>query len=225
MKINCNYIDNSIIFDDDKINVIEIENKKIFYRFVRDLYSISNGDVLEEFVYLNNNNIEINLVNKIKIINNYFDFDFTSKKYGVEIIKKLVSNINDEDKDAIIVLQNRIYQKVNKQLQKFDIPLFISNDIDIGTVLKNLKIEIKEYNNILNNLFLLIDIEKTFNLSNILIFINLKQYLSDKELKELYKYSIYNSVKILLVDSQHYNNVNNFEKKLYIDTDLVEFMI
>lgn len=51
MKINCNYIDNSIIFDDDKINVIEIENKKFFYRFVRDLYSISNGDVLEELVY------------------------------------------------------------------------------------------------------------------------------------------------------------------------------
>lgn len=224
MKINCNYIDNSIVFDDDKINVIEIENKKFFYRFVKDLYSISNGDVLEELVYLDNN-MEINLVNKIKIINNYFDFDFTSKKYGVEIIKKLVNSINDEDKDDIIMLQNRIYQKVNKQLQKFDIPLFISNDIDIGTVFKNLKIEIKEYNNILNNLFLLIDIEKTFNLSNILIFINLKQYLSDKELKELYKYSIYNSVKILLVDSQHYNNVNNFEKKLYIDTDLVEFVI
>lgn len=180
---------------------------------------------MKNWYIIDNNNIEINLVNKIKIINNYFDFDFTSKKYGVEIIKKLVSNINDEDKDAIIMLQNRIYQKVNKQLQKFDIPLFISNDIDIGTVLKNLKIEIHDYDDILNNILLLIDIEKTFNLSNILIFINLKQYLSDKELKELYKYSIYNSIKILLVDSQHYNNVNNFEKKLYIDTDLVEFVI
>lgn len=225
MKINCNYVDNSIIFEDDKINVIEIENKKFFYRFVRDLYSISNGDVLEEFVCLDDNNMEINLVNKIKIINNYFELDFTSKKYGVEIIKKLVSNINDEDKDAIIMLQNRIYQKVNKQLQKFDIPLLISNDIDIVTILKSLKIEIHDYDDILNNILLLIDIEKTFNLSNILIFINLKQYLSDKELKELYKYSIYNGVKILLVDSQHYNNVNNFEKKLYIDTDLVEFVI
>lgn len=225
MKINCNYVDNSIIFEDDKINVIEIENKKFFYRFVRDLYSISNGDVLEEFVCLDDNNMEINLGNKIKNINNYFELDFTSKKYGVEIIKKLVSNINDEDKDAIIMLQNRIYQKVNKQLQKFDIPLLILNDIDIVTILKNLKIEIHDYDDILNNILLLIDIEKTFNLSNILIFINLKQYLSDKELKELYKYSIYNGVKILLVDSQHYNNVNNFEKKLYIDTDLVEFVI
>ena len=29
MRINCNYVENSIIFEDGKINSIEIENKKI----------------------------------------------------------------------------------------------------------------------------------------------------------------------------------------------------
>ena len=202
MKINCNYIDNSIVFEDGKINVIELESKRFFYRFVSNLYSISNGNILEEFICLDGNNKEINLANRVKIFNNYFEFDFNLKKYNNEIIKQLIDNINDED-----------------------IPLFISNDLDIETIFKGVKILINSFDDILNNLFLLIDIEKTLNLSSILVFINLKQYLSNEELEELYKYSIYNDVKILLVDSQCYGNKSIYENKLSIDKDLVEFVL
>ena len=210
MKINCNYIDNSIVFEDGKINVIELESKRFFYRFVSNLYSISNGDILEEFICLDGN---------------YFEFDFNSKKYNNEIIKQLIDNINDEDKNDIVIFQRKLYQKINRQLNRFDIPLFISNDLDIETILKGVKILVNSFDDILNNLFLLIDIEKTLNLSSILVFINLKQYLSNEELEELYKYSIYNDVKILLVDSQCYSNKSIYENKLSIDKDLVEFVL
>lgn len=225
MRINCNYVENSIIFEDGKINSIEMENKKFFYRFVRDLYSISNGDVLEEFIFLDDNNKEISVFNKIKIFNNFFEFDFNSKKYNMEILKQLVSEINDEDKNDILNLQKKIYTKVNKQLNKYDIPLYISIDIDLEAILKELKITIKNYDDILNNLFLLIDLENILKLSNILIFINLKQYLSLEELEEFYKYAIYNNVKLILVDSQCYTSISKYEKKLIVDNDLVEFVI
>ena len=225
MKIKCNYIDNSIVFEDGKINAIELESKRFFYRFVSNLYSISNGDILEEFICLDGNNKEINLANRVKIFNNYFEFDFNSKKYNNEIIKQLIDNINDEDKNDIVIFQRKLYQKINRQLNRFDIPLFISNDLDIETILKGVKILVNSFDGILNNLFLLIDIEKTLNLSSILVFINLKQYLSNEELEELYKYSIYNDVKILLVDSQCYSNKSIYENKLFIDKDLVEFVL
>lgn len=225
MRINCNYVENSIIFEDGKINSIEMENKKFFYRFVRDLYSISNGDVLEEFIFLDDNNKEISLFNKIKIFNNFFEFDFNSKKYNMEILKQLVNEIDDEDKNEILNLQKKIYTKVNKQLNKYDIPLYISIDIDLEAILKELKITIKNYDDILNNLFLLIDLENILRLSNILIFINLKQYLSTEELEEFYKYAIYNNVKLILVDSQCYTSTSKYEKKLIVDNDLVEFVI
>lgn len=225
MRINCNYVENSIIFEDGKINSIEMENKKFFYRFVRDLYSISNGDVLEEFIFLDDNNKEISVFNKIKIFNNFFEFDFNSKKYNMEILKKLVNEIDDEDKNEILNLQKKIYTKVNKQLNKYDIPLYISIDIDLEAILKELKITIKNYDDILNNFFLLIDLENILRLSNILIFINLKQYLTLEELEELYKYAIYNNVKLILVDSQCYTSTSKYEKKLIVDNDLVEFVI
>ena len=143
----------------------------------------------------------------------------------MEILKQLVREINDEDKNEILNLQKKIYTKVNKQLNKYDIPLYISIDIDLEAILKELKITIKNYDDILNNLFLLIDLENILKLSNILIFINLKQYLSLEELEEFYKYAIYNNVKLILVDSQCYTSISKYEKKLIVDNDLVEFVI
>ena len=71
----------------------------------------------------------------------------------------------------------------------------------------------------------MIDIENILGTKDILIFVNLKQYLTKNELEELYKYTIYNEVSILLIDSQCYGGTLNNEKKLIIDENLDEFMI
>ena len=44
-------------------------------------------------------------------------------------------------------------------------------------------------------------------------------------MEELYKYSIYNGIPLLLIDSQCYGGTLNNEKKLIIDENLDEFMI
>ena len=40
MNLNVKYFDNTIVFNKEFINVLEIENKKYFYRFIKDLYFI-----------------------------------------------------------------------------------------------------------------------------------------------------------------------------------------
>ena len=77
----------------------------------------------------------------------------------------------------------------------------------------------------LDNLLLLIDLENTLKFNNILVFVNLKQYLSKNELIEFYKYAIYNKIQILLIDSQAYGVTLEYEKKLIIDENLDEFVI
>ena len=64
-----------------------------------------------------------------------------------------------------------------------------------------------------------------FKEKGILVFINLKQYLSKNELLELYKYSIYNQVQIILIDSQSYGVTLEYEKKLIIDDNLEEIVL
>lgn len=88
-----------------------------------------------------------------------------------------------------------------------------------------IKLKLNLSSNLLDNLLSLIDLEKIAKANKFLIFVNLKLYLTEKELEELYKYAIYNEVKLMLIDSKNYGCKTIFENKLIIDNNLVEFML
>lgn len=225
MKINISYLDNSIKICDDKINVLEIENKKYFFRLVNELNKISNGDLVENIICFDENLKEINLSNKIRIFIDFFNFDFNSKKYSSDINKYILNLIDESEKNNIINNYIKFSNIFKKIISKSDLPIEISNDINIESIIKNFKLIVNSKEELLDNLLLLIDLERILNTNKILIFINIKQYLNNEELKEFYKYSIYNNVKIILIDSQSYGCTLEYEKKLIIDNNLDEFMI
>lgn len=43
---------------------------------------------------------------------------------------------------------------------------------------------------------------------------NLKIYLDEKELIEIYKYSLYNNVKLLILENNRYEGLLTYEKKI-----------
>lgn len=224
MMLNINYVDNSLNIDDSSILSVEIENKKYFYRFIKDLNNISNGIGNEEIIIYENDK-EINLTNKIKIIVNYFDLELNSKKVSNEIVKYINDNIDEEIKFKISQEVTKIIKIYKNVLNEFDMPLVIDENLNIESITKNLKISLDEKSELLENLLLLIDLERTIKCNELLVFVNLKQYLSKEELNELYKYSLYNKIKIMLVDSQCYGVTLNYEKKLIIDESLEEFVV
>lgn len=225
MRLSIRYIDNIITFNNNSINCLEIENKSYFYKIVNDINNISVGDVIEDVVFTDDEYKELNLSNKINIIFDYFNFDFNSKKIISIINKKVNDNILINDKDNLSKLYNKIRKIYLPILNDLDLNIDINNDFDLDLMIKLLNITIKSKDNLLDNLFLLIDIEKELNINKIIVFINLKQYLNKNELIELYKYLLYNNVVVLLIDSQSYGICNEYEKKIIIDEELEEYKI
>ena len=225
MKLEIKYLDNDIDIKENEVYALEVENKNYFYRIVRDLYNISNNNIVDDIYLSDDNNNEINYFNKFKIFIDFFNFNFDSKKITNDIIKYLNKNISIEVKDSILNQYNKIIKLYKKELNNIDIPLMIETETDSDNITKSLKLSIEVKQNLIENLLLLIDIENILGTKDILIFVNLKQYLTKNELEELYKYSIYNEVSILLIDSQCYGGTLNNEKKLIIDENLDEFMI
>lgn len=225
MKLEIKYLDNDIDIKGNEVYALEVGNKNYFYRIVRDLHNISNNNIVDDIYLSDDNNNEINYFNKFKIFIDFFDFNFDSKKNTNDIIKYVNKNISIEVKDSILNQYNKIIKLYKKELNNIDIPLMIETETDSDNITKSLKISIEVKQNLIENLLLLIDIENILGTKNILIFVNLKQYLTKNELEELYKYSIYNEVSILLIDSQCYGGTLNNEKKLIIDENLDEFMI
>ena len=225
MNLKINYFDNQIKLNKENIQVIEIENKKTFYRLVNDLYSIKNNEKLNEIYFFDDNNQEINMYDKVELYINFFDLELNSKKNLNMLNKNIVNNINDQEKNEILNNFKKLYKSFNKILFNIDIPIILNNDITIEDIVKFFKISINKHNDLLDNLLLLIDLEKNLKINEILFFINLKQYLNKDELIELYKYSIYNEITIVLIDSQSYGIKLEYENKLIIDENLDEFVL
>ena len=67
MNLKVTYFENIITFCNEMIQVIEIENKKIFYQFVNNLFYIKNGEKINDLYFYDNQNKEIDLTSKIEI--------------------------------------------------------------------------------------------------------------------------------------------------------------
>lgn len=225
MKIKINYLENIISLSNEKIMSIEVENKNYFYRIVSNIYSIINGEVQEDITIYDNNEKELNMSNKIKIFIDYFNMEFDSKKYTNDINKYIINEMDENDKVNLLKSYNKLISSFLKILNKSDLPLQILEEITVENIIKNLKLTINSKNTLLENLMLIIELEKTLKTNNLLVFINLKQYLINQELIELYKYALYNNVIILLIDSQSYGTTIDYESKLIIDSNLDEFML
>lgn len=224
MNLSVDYLDNQIVFASDYINVVEIENKRYFYRFVNDLYSVYINGYSDNLKFIQDNK-EINMNGKIKVFVNYFDFQFDSKKYTNEISKFVSNYINEEDTKNLINLYGKMTRIYKKALNDIDLPLYIENDISIDNINKLVKLGISPKEELLDNLMLLIDLEHTLKTNNFLVFVNLKQYLTKDEVVELYKYAIYNEITIMLVDSICHGVTLKNEKKYIIDENLDEFVL
>ena len=224
MILRTDYIENEIKIGTEDIAVIEIENKKYFYRLVSDLYSISRGEKIDSIKFYDDSINEISN-QSIQIINDYFNLDLEGKKVSSELQKNIISSIDEKAMQDLVSSYKKIYNSFNKVLHNIDLPLVMLQDFSPEVFIKALKVSIEKRDELLENLLLLIDINKILNLQQIIFFINLKQYLSLEELKELYKYAIYYCVPIVLIDSQTYGTTADYEKKLIIDENLDEFVL
>ena len=113
----------------------------------------------------------------------------------------------------------------SSSLDYIDLPIYIEEDINIDNIIKLMNIKIKKEENILKNLFIFVDIIKELQNYNLLVLVNLKQYLTKEELNEFYKYAIYNKVALLLIDNISYGIAQKYEKKLIIDDNLEEYIV
>lgn len=223
MKIKADFIETELIISKEYITALEIENKKYFFRFIKNIYDIYNNNYCEE-VHFFENDKEISNHNII-ILNDYFNIDTSSKKYTAELQKSIINSIDENMNKELMSCYKKLTIILKKILKNIDLPLCITQDYSIESILKLMKISIDQKEELLDTLLLIIDVEKVLKLNRIIFLINLKQYLSKEELNELYKYAIYNDIYIILIDSQSYGVCLKNEKKLIIDENLDEFML
>ena len=226
MKLRINGFDNEIMFNEEYINVLTINNAKCFSNIIGILNDKINGIESNEIFLLDEKNQELKMDKKMYIVLDIFNIDYNSKKilnkiYG--IIEENIEKNQDYEIDKMVLdLRNYIIQEINELPFEF----VMKSELDVSEILKlyNLKIDDKNYTTILEKVEMLIDIMTTLKIADILVIPNLKLFLSDDELVELYKYSLYNNVKLLLIERNTSKKLK-YENNIIIDENFCEYII
>ena len=225
MKLVINFLDNDLYINSERVLSIEVENKSYFYRIVNCFNSLYVGDKIDEINFYDEKFNEINLNNKILIMYDFFNFDFNSKKNISKIYKLIEDNLDERSLLPFNNLYSKLLKILKNELNYLDINIKLDEEYKMENILKIVKLSIEKKDSLMDNLFLLIDLEKILKLNEVLVFVNLKQYLSKDELKEFYKYIVYNNLCAVFVDSQTYGIADNMENKIIIDDNLNEFVL
>lgn len=225
MKLRINGFENELEFDDEHVNLLTIKNAKCFSHILEILNQKVNGLGNEEIYFLDEQNEEIKF-NKTMIIFDIFNIEYNSKKILnkiYEIISKNVENSQELEIESMIVeLRKKIIQEINELPFEFE----MKDEIDITEILKlySLKIDTTNYETVLERIEFIIDLVTTLKLADIIIIPNLKMYLTEEETIELYKYSLYNNIKLLIIERKNEKHLK-YENEMKIDEDYCDRII
>lgn len=225
MKLRINGFENELEFDDEHVNLLTIKNAKCFSHILEILNQKVNGLENEEIYFLDEQNEEIKF-NKTMIIFDIFNIEYNSKKILnkiYEIISQNVENSQElEIENMIVELRKKIIQEINELPFEFE----MKDDIDITEILKlySLKIDTTNYETVLERIEFIIDLVATLKLADIIIIPNLKMYLTEEETIELYKYSLYNNIKLLIIERKNEKHLK-YENEMQIDENYCDRII
>lgn len=226
MKLKINGLENEILFNENECNVLICKDKKFFRHIIETLNDKINGLESNEIFLLDDNNEEIKIDKSIYLVIDIFNIDYNNKK----ILNKIYNIISDrvelskeiEMNDIIIKLRNYLIEEINEIPFEF----IMKDELDVKEILKlfDLKIDKENYTNTIEKIELLIDIISTLKIADILVIPNMKTYLTDEEIIEIYKYSLYNNVKILSIEKEFTSKLK-YENILLIDQNFDEMLM
>ncbi len=227
MKFTISFIDNQLLLKSDYVTILEISNPKLFSRIISLFYKrVTLGDERNDLLLSDDDNNIKNISKETILLTNYYDFTFIHKKLISKFNEKILSNLNYNyaSKDQINILLNKISNLVTDSIE-----VDLDYEFSVPEADKIIKIMDFNFTNIFQNESIydiiknIIELISDMNICKIIVLVNLKSYISSIELLNLYKYSKYRNIFLLLIESKE-SILLEYEYKIYIDDDFDELI-
>ena len=184
-----------------------VENQEYFSILLENLYRQSIGE--GKFIFSEGDKI-LSLEKQAEIIWNPFSIDMNNKKILGKLYHELQTISLEESYDAIGNLNAEIIRYLDAISEKVAYPIRFGMDLNLMDLYKLYGVQLEtDGSSTLEKLMDYIKIMSSLCGIHMMIFINLKDYLPENQIKELYKTAFYYKMNLLLIEAHQRESLPN----------------
>lgn len=222
MMLSHSVFDTPIVFEENKINVLVIENRNFLVKTVLEMKSQMDDGVDGEYI-LSDDTGKTGFKNTA-VVTDIFSIDLNSRKNLTKLYAYLSElAYNESNYGQTMMMLNSVQNFVAELADVSDYSLSAS-EAGVQELMKvcDLKFVFDGEMSFLGKLCEYLSVSSEFLKIRLFVFLNLRQFVSDEDLEEIYKYVAYNKINLLLVESTCPEKRLDCEKFKVIDKDLCE---
>ena len=211
MKIKIKGFENELKLNaDDKCYSIQIENKKLYQSILSECM---NEDDEKQLILIDNKENCCEIEKHILFKSDPYNEEVNNKKILTKIYEMISKSINENIELTTKIDTNlyKIREIIINEANELPIEFEALDDIKTTDILNlfKLKIDTKSYITIVDRINLMIEIMSITKSDLILCFFNLKSILEKEQILEIEKYALYHNIKLLLIEPNLYDNIEN----------------
>lgn len=207
-----------IEFNENRVNVLVVENASALSEIINELYIQSEGGD-GDFVIAQKDEL-FKFSSKVSVVLEPFSVSFNEKKILTALYKEMEKEALEYLYTETCNLNSAVVNYIDLLSSKMPYPIVFNDSMDIQSVLKAVHTELDDgQGSICEKIINYIKVISVLTGIRIVIFLNLKSFISEDELKEIYKCAFYNKIYLLLIENFLHDKIE-CEDTLIIDKDL-----
>ncbi|WNY23124.1 hypothetical protein MmiHf6_04260 [Methanimicrococcus hongohii] len=215
-------MDEPIEFKDGSINVLIIENPSFMTKMIGEIWGQSNNE--EGGFELFENEKSLTFTNNVELIVNPFSADVNERDLLTKLYAEMKKDALDEE---LFMSTNTFLSEIEKNVREImerQKLLLESETPDVVGLFKLLGVHFSVSNSLVERMCDYIDICSEYRKTKLFIFVNLKSFLTESEIIQLYIHSTYLKKPILLIENRQLPRLD-YEIMRVIDLNLCEIPI
>lgn len=207
----------SVEIKENKVNVLVVEHPKTYREIVGEIIEQIEG---KEGRFVLSENSKILSISKFAdFVLNPFALDFTSRKIQNKLFQLIVTDVDERLIAETSALNQEVLNFIEKALFNQSYAIGYDFELDVQALLKLYHVGFScEDLSFVEMLIEFIRIQVNLLGTKLIVFLNIKSFVSEDELVQLYEFAFYSKVNLLLLENS-LKSKNDRESTLVIDSD------
>lgn len=199
------------------VSIIVLEDVKLRLPLINELFSQTSGNEGNWLLFENDKSFDLG--KKVELILEPLTLTLNNKKVKTKLYQDIKTIAQDYCFSQGLEVHSQICNYLENMLDKLPYPVKYDEDWDVSEILKAYNVElVEEYDNIFEKLHNYIKLVNTVCGTEIFVMVNIKQYLTDDQITELYKMAAYGKIQLVLIEFS-INNKRDCEELYILDND------